>query len=270
MNHSKASVITVWGSPGSGKSTFSAILARYLTRGKSKAILISPDQTVPMLPVWFPNENIENHMSLGHVLTSSELNNSIIAPHVKLLKSYPYIGVLGYASGDMPLSYPEPDYKKIADVIGVVSGMVDFVIVDCSSRITDYFTAAAIEAADVCISIFTPDLRGVSYRKAQTPLLTGEQFKLDSHLIFAGVARPYDALDEMEHVFGRLDGILPWIKEIDRAATEGLIFQSGKYCTEKYLSALRRVEKALHIEPVNTDMGGDLDDGTDTQSTESE
>ena len=74
----------------------------------------------------------------------------------------------------------------------------------------------------------------------------------------------------MEHVFGRLDGILPWIKEIDRAATEGLIFQSGKYCTEKYLSALRRVETALHIEPVNTDMGGDLDDGTDTQSTESE
>lgn len=270
MNRSKASVITVWGCPGSGKSTFSAILARYLTRGKSKAILISPDQTVPMLPVWFPNENIENHMSLGHVLTSSELNNSIIAPHVKLLKSYPYIGVLGYASGDMPLSYPEPDYKKIAEVIEVVSGMVDFVIIDCTNRITDYFTAAAIEAADVCISIFTPDLRGVSYRKAQTPLLTGEQFKLDSHLIFAGVARPYHALDEMEHVFGRLDGILPWIKEIDRAATEGLIFQSGKYCTEKYLSALRRVETALHIEPVNTDMGGDLDDGTDTKSTESE
>ena len=270
MNRSKASVITVWGSPGSGKSTFSAILARYLTRGKSKAIIISPDQTVPMLPVWFPDENIENQMSLGHILSSAEINNSIIAARVKLLKSYPYLGVLAYTSGDMPLSYPETEYKKIAEVIEVVSGMVDFVIIDCTSRITDYFTPAAIEAADVCISIFTPDLRGVSYRKAQTPLLTGEQFKLDSHLIFAGVARPYHALDEMEHVFGRLDGILPWIKEIDRAATEGLIFQSGKYCTEKYLSALRRVETALHIEPVNTDLGGDLDDGTDTKSTESE
>ena len=93
--NTKSSVIAVWGSPGSGKSTFSAILARYLTRDKSKAIIISPDITVPMLPVWFPNENIENSMSLGHILSSSEINNSIIAEKVKLLKSYPYIGVLG-------------------------------------------------------------------------------------------------------------------------------------------------------------------------------
>ena len=100
MSYNNASVIAVWGSPGSGKSTFSAILARYLTRDKSKAIIISPDQTVPMMPVWFPNENIENNMSLGHILTSSEINNSIIAERVKLLKSYPYVGVLGYTSGD--------------------------------------------------------------------------------------------------------------------------------------------------------------------------
>ena len=77
--------------------------------------------------------------------------------------------------------------------------------------------------------------------KAQTPLLTGGKFHIDDHLIFAGVARPYYALDEMEHVFGRLDGILPWSKEIDRAATEGTVFSAGKYCSEKYLSALRMV-----------------------------
>ena len=141
----KSSVIAVWGSPGSGKSTFSAILARYLTRDKSKAIIISPDITVPMLPVWFPNENIENSMSLGHILSSSEINNSIIAEKVKLLKSHPYIGVLGYTSGDMPLSYPEVNYERVVQTIEVVSGMVDHVIIDCTSRITDLFTPAAIE-----------------------------------------------------------------------------------------------------------------------------
>lgn len=243
MKGSKSSVIAVWGSPGSGKSTFSAILARYLTRDKSKAIIISPDQTVPMLPVWFPNENVENSMSLGHILTSSEVNNSIIAERVKLLKSYPYVGVLGFTSGDMPLSYPDAPYDKITQVIEVVSGMVDHVIIDCTSRITDLFTPAAIQIADVCVGIFSADLRGVSYRKAQIPLLTGEQFKLSSHLIFAGSARPYYALDEMEHVFGRLDGLLPWSKEIDRASTEGVIFGAGKYCTDKYLTALRKVKE---------------------------
>ena len=47
----------------------------------------------------------------------------------------------------------------------------------------------------------------------------------------------------MEHVFGHLDGLLPWSKEIDRAATEGVTFGAGKYCTDKYLTALRKVKE---------------------------
>ncbi|MBQ3258486.1 MAG: hypothetical protein IJA67_13930 [Oscillospiraceae bacterium] len=245
MRTDKSSVIAVWGSPGSGKSTFSAILARYLTRDKSKAIIISPDITVPMLPVWFPNENIENHMSIGHILTSAEINNSIIAARVKVLKSYPFIGVLGYASGDMPLSYPDTNFDKIKEFIDVCAGMVDYIIIDCTSRITDLFTPAAIELADVVVGVFSADLRGVSYRKAQMPLLAGEKFKADKHILLAGNARPYYAIDEMEHVFGHLDGLLPWSKEIDRAATEGVIFGAGKYCSDKYVASLRRVRNRI-------------------------
>lgn len=254
---SKATITAVWGSPGSGKSTFSAILARYLTRDKSKAIIISPDQTVPMLPVWFPNENIENHMSLGHIVTSAEVNNAILAERIKVIKTYPFIGVLAYASGDTPLSYPEADYDKIGQIIEVTAGMVDHVILDCTSRMTDYFTPAAIQSADASVGLFTADLRGISYRKAQMPLMSGEKFKSLDHLIFAGNARPYYALDEMEHVFGRVDGILPWIKEIDRAAVEGGTFCAGKYCSDAYIRCLKMVRTKL--------MGGDVF-GTDAES----
>ncbi len=231
-------VIAVWGTPGSGKSTFSAILARYLSRDKSKSIIISPDIHTPMLPVWFPSENIENSMSIGHILNSHEINSGIIAGKVKLLKSYPYVGVLGYTSGDMPLSYPEVSYEKIAQLIQVTAGMVDYVIVDCTSRVTDLFTPAAIEAADVIVGIFSADLRGVSYRKAQLPLLNGQKFRLEDHLIIAGMVRPYYALDEMEHICGGLDGVLPWVREIDRGVTEGVAFNNLKYCPDKYLDVL--------------------------------
>ena len=44
-------VITVWGSPGSGKSMFSAILAKALTRDKRKAIIINAEISVPMLRI---------------------------------------------------------------------------------------------------------------------------------------------------------------------------------------------------------------------------
>ena len=43
-------VITVWGSPGSGKSMFCCILAKALTRDKRKAIIINGEAGVPMLP----------------------------------------------------------------------------------------------------------------------------------------------------------------------------------------------------------------------------
>lgn len=58
-------VITVWGSPGSGKSMFSCILAKALTRDKRKAIIINAEISVPMLPVWLPEQIIQTNASVA-------------------------------------------------------------------------------------------------------------------------------------------------------------------------------------------------------------
>ena len=50
-----AKIITVWGNPGCGKSMFCCILAKVLTAGKQKAIIINADPATPMLPVWMPD-----------------------------------------------------------------------------------------------------------------------------------------------------------------------------------------------------------------------
>lgn len=90
-------VITVWGSPGSGKSMFSCILAKALTRDKRKAIIINAEISVPMLPVWLPEQIIQTNASVGQVLSSVEIDTSLVAGHVTVLKSYPFIGVMGYS-----------------------------------------------------------------------------------------------------------------------------------------------------------------------------
>ena len=82
-------VITVWGSPGSGKSMFSCILAKALTRDKRKAIIINAEISVPMLPVWLPEQIIQTNASVGQVLSSVEIDTSLVASHVTVLKSYP-------------------------------------------------------------------------------------------------------------------------------------------------------------------------------------
>ena len=78
-------VITVWGSPGSGKSMFSCILAKALTRDKRKAIIINAEISVPMLPVWLPDQIIQTSASVGQVLSSVEIDTSLVASHVTVI-----------------------------------------------------------------------------------------------------------------------------------------------------------------------------------------
>ena len=211
-------VITVWGSPGSGKSMFSCILAKALTRDKRKAIIINAEISVPMLPVWLPEQIIQTNASVGQVLSSVEIDTSLVAGHVTVLKSYPFIGVMGYAAGENPLSYPEVKYAMVLQLVNAAARLVDFVILDCSSNMTNVFTPAAIESGDLVIRILTPDLKGVNYLKAHQPLLGDGRFHYDQHMTFAGMARPFHALDEMGHIIGGWDGLLPYGKILDTDA----------------------------------------------------
>ena len=207
-------VITVWGSPGSGKSMFCCILAKALTRDKRKAIIINADMNVPMLPVWLPEQIIQTNTSI-------------------------------YAAGENPLSYPEVKYTMVLQLIHAAAKLVDFVILDCSTSMTNVFTPAAIEAGDVVIRILTPDLKGINYLKAHQPLLVDERFRFSEHMTFAGLARPFHALDEMGYIIGGFDGLLPYSKEIDRCATEGGMFKAITYCNPKYTASLNKVLEIL-------------------------
>lgn len=133
-----------------------------LTRDKSKAILINADISVPMLPVWLPEQLAPANASIGQVLSSVEIDTALAASHVTVLKSYPFIGLMGYCAGENPLSYPEMKYDMAMALIAAASRLVDFVILDCSSAMTNVFTPAAIESGDLVIRILTPDLKGDS------------------------------------------------------------------------------------------------------------
>ena len=237
--------ITVWGSPGSGKSMFCCILAKALTRDKRKAIIINAEPGTPMLPVWLPEQDAGADASIGQVLSSVEIDTSLIASHVTVLKNYPYIGLMGYSAGENPLSYPDADYQMSLQLISAAKSMVDFLILDCGSGMTNVFTPAAIESGDLTIRILTPDLKGINYLKAHQPLLTDGRFRYEEHMTFAGMARPFHAFDEMGYIIGGFDGLLPYGKELDRCATEGGMFQAVKYCNSKYTASLNKVLDAL-------------------------
>lgn len=238
-------IIAVWGNSGSGKSVFCCILAKALTRSKEKAIIINADSDLPMLPVWLPDQIVETSSSVGQVLSSLEIDTALVASYVSVLKTYPFIGLIGYATGENPLSYPELKYEKIKELIYAAAKLVDYVILDCSSSMNNFFTPAAIESADHIIRILTPDLRGVHYLKAHQPLLQDARFRYDSHMTFAGVARPFHAIEEMGHLIGGFNGLLPYSKEIDRCSTCGELFGAIDYCNPKYTASLRQIMEVV-------------------------
>ena len=198
-----------------------------------------------LLPVWLPEQIIQTNTSIGQVLSSVEIDTSLVASHVTVLKNYPFIGMMGYAAGENPLSYPEVKYTMVLQLIHAAAKLVDFVILDCSTSMTNVFTPAAIEAGDVVIRILTPDLKGINYLKAHQPLLVDERFRFSEHMTFAGLARPFHALDEMGYIIGGFDGLLPYSKEIDRCATEGGMFKAITYCNPKYTASLNKVLEIL-------------------------
>ena len=253
-------VITIWGSSGSGKSMFSCILAKALTQNKRKAIIISADISIPMLPVWLPEQIIQTNASVGQVLSSVEIDTSLVASHVTVLKSYPFIGLMGYSVGENPLSYPEIKYTMVHQLINSAAKLVDFVILDCSSNMTNIFTPAAIEAGDIVVRILTPDLKGINYLKSHKPLLGDERFRYNEHITFAGLARPFHAIDEMGYIIGGWDGLLPYSKEIDRCATEGCMFEAIQYCNPKYTSSLNKLLGSLEQLELNEENQTESED----------
>ena len=90
-----------------------------------------------------------------------EIDAALAASHVTSLQSWPYVGVMGYAAGENPLSYPELKYEMALELIRVMETIVDYVILDCSAQITNVFTPAAIESGDLILRILTPDLKGI-------------------------------------------------------------------------------------------------------------
>ena len=146
------------------------------------------------------------------------------------------------------------------ELVNAAARLVDFVILDCSSSMTNVFTPAAIESGDLVIRLLTPDLKGVNYLKAHQPLLVDGRFHYDRHITFAGMARPFHALDEMGYIIGGWDGLLPYGKEIDRCATEGGMFQAIKYCNPKYTASLNKVLDALEQMELAEQAAEDADD----------
>lgn len=85
--------------------------------------------------------------------------------------------------GENAFTYPKYTIIQAKEFIAELRNMVDFVIVDCSSHLSDdILSTAALMESDVVLRLINCDLKSISYLSSQLPLLADSKFKAEKQI----------------------------------------------------------------------------------------
>ena len=164
-----ARVIAVWGSPRSGKTTFSCRMGTALASGsderrggKRTVIVVGPDLETPVLPMLFPRRHREELPSLGKLLsmpdcTREELLGSLTVP-AKGGGAGDRLAYLGYGPCDHALRYPAPSARAVGKVWKQLTELADVLIADCPSDLRHPLALYAMKNAETVFRLLSCDL----------------------------------------------------------------------------------------------------------------
>ena len=100
-------LIAVWGSPNSGKTSFTVKLASAVyERYNSTVLALCCDDTTPALPCLFPGFKSDELYSVGAPLSQTEITQQAVIDSIVTRKGKVNLGYLGYKDGENRYTYP--------------------------------------------------------------------------------------------------------------------------------------------------------------------
>ena len=168
-------IIAVWGSPSSGKSTFSIKLAKELASKKKNVIIVFADNNCPVIPTLIQKENSK---SLGNILSAVNLTKSDILKNLYTIDKVNNVTITGYKEYENVYTYPKYDELRVDEFLNTIRLMADYIIIDTSSYfVTDLLSTKSLILADKVIRLITPSLKSMSYFNSSLPMLDSGNFK---------------------------------------------------------------------------------------------
>ena len=130
MSDYRRKIITVWGSPHSGKTTFSLKLGQALyEKTHASVVVLFCDATTPSLPVLFPNFKTTELYSVGTVLSKTDIYANDVVSNLITVKERANLGFLGYKNKENRFSFPEYDGSKVHELFTAISEIADYIII---------------------------------------------------------------------------------------------------------------------------------------------
>ena len=215
-------VLAVWGSPGSGKTTLSVRLAKYLAEQKKNVALLLCDMTTPMLPCICPPADLECERSLGSILAATHVTSTLIKQNCITHKKISYLTIIGMLKGENVFTYPPYSQELAAELIDHLRDIAPYIIIDCGSHIAhDILSAVALMEADTVLRLVNCDLKSISYLSSQLPLLKDQKWDTDKQYKVASNIKTNQAGEHIEQVLGNVTFKLPHSDELENLALSG-------------------------------------------------
>ena len=242
-------LIAVWGSPGSGKTTFSVKLAEALynrSRGKSAVIVVFTDIVTPTIPVIFPNFRSEDVFSVGTILSKPDFFADDVVSNMVMTKDRMNLGYLGYKDSENHHSFPEYTDKKAKYLYDILVGIADYVIVDCMSLPeANNLTKVALENADQTVRLSAPDLKCLSFQMSQLKIFASRGYLKDNDVAVMNIPRQefnLAAQDARLHL-GRIAFTIPYCSTLTEQYMEGVLYEPMK--DKKFMQIIKTIAERV-------------------------
>lgn len=219
-------MVTIWGSPGGGKTTFALALAAALAKKRKDTLIIAADGTTPSLPVLLPTvKELNANDSIGPLLRAEHLTEQSFKGKILRHPKSDHIFIMGMARGEVgALTYGAPRKESVRGLISRLQQMpFHYILVDCSSNpLVDPVTLAAMEWADKGYCVVTPDVKGYEFYRAQGGWLdNSDSFPMERFSLVANMVHPITAVGEAQALFGGFEELLPFSLGINGHFTAG-------------------------------------------------
>lgn len=218
-------VLSVWGSPSSGKSTVAVKLAKYLADKKKNVVLVLCDMTAPMLPCICPPSDLECQKSLGSILSATHVTEPLVKYNMITHKKMSYLTIIGMLKGENEYTYAAYSKVQAQELIESLRKIAPFVIIDCGSYIAnDILSAVALLESDSVLRLANCDLKSISYLSSQLQLLQNSNWDMEKQYKVASNIKASHGIEHMAGAMGSLSFKIPHSDEVEQQYLEGNLF----------------------------------------------
>ena len=244
-----AKIITVWGSPSSGKTILALALGARIADDKKNVIIFNGDKLIPGLSVYFPNGKFTSADSIGPLLMSNRYSDVELAQRVKLHEKTDFLAFMGLSAAENYITYHEFTKESVVRMINKLSPQTDYIIIDGTSNpLENMVTLTGLEISDAIIRTMTPDTKGIAYTKAAQNVYRDERFRFDEHMKMLGNVKNISPETEIMSVMGNFDFTLNYSYEVESKMIAGELMSSfGRSDGIRFEKTVSEIYSALNM-----------------------